>query len=434
MFASISHYQIYDIIVDMRRCLVIPGTFIPYNDTVTQLVYKQLRLLDLEYDVISLSAEEDPELIQLLQKDPNGQKFHIRNTDYYNNVLFSIHNVFLPKALHHMHRYIQDAVSSYDRHEVVYTSSWPCYTIRAGKQIKEQHTDVLWIASFCDPINHSPYKYDKATYRSYSLPEKIAFHLYCHYYVVDQDEADAFEHADRLVFICPEQRDFMLDQYEKYFHRMKRNELLKKCIIVPLNYIPEWNQIQPSGKHLQHDVYTLSHFGRVYGLRLIEEFIYAVKEFHEKHPDIRFCIEQYGEFRKSDEALIRKCGLNSIFSVHSKIPYKECIEKMNESDAVLLFDTILPETEFQPYLPSKILEYSLLEKDTLGISTSRSPAYRIMKESNAIVCRYDQKEIEKGLEELIIEHHPSVIRYATDNRTAVQPLIKSIDSWFSDHH
>ena len=107
---------------------------------------------------------------------------------------------------------------------------------------------------------------------------------------------------------------------------------------------------------------------------------------------------------------------------------------MNESDAVLLFDTILPETEFQPYLPSKILEYSLLEKDTLGISTSRSPAYRIMKESNAIVCRYDQKEIEKGLEELIIEHHPSVIRYATDNRTAVQPLIKSIDSWFSDHH
>ena len=57
-----------------------------------------------------------------------------------------------------------------------------------------------------------------------------------------------------------------------------------------------------------------------------------------------------------------------------------------------------------------------------------------MKESNALVCRYDRDDIEKGLEELIIDHHPSVIRYATDNETAVQPLKEAVRQWFADHH
>ena len=420
----------------MEKCLVIPGPFVPYNDTITQLVYKQLRLLDFDYDVCALGNPEDPGLKALLEKDPSYSRFHIHTVDKYNNVLFSIKNVDLIKGLRHMKRYVETAVSMYDGQPVIYTNSWPCYTVRPAVQIEKDHPNVLWIASFSDPINHSPYKYDEITYRSYSLPEKIAFNLYCKYYVVDQDEADAFEHADILVFICQEQRDFMIQQYVTYFHNIPEEEVRKKCVIVPLNYVPEWNQLsikneETSGK--KNDTgspshpYVLAHFGRVYGLRLIAEFIHAVRLFHDAHPGVPFRIDQYGEFRKSDRNLIESLGLTDLFQIHEKVPYDECIERMKEADGVLLFDTILPDHQIQPYLPSKILEYSLLKKQVLAVSTITSPAYRICKESDAIACTYDRYDIQKGLEELLIQKKPSVVNYAETNEEAVRPLRQQIN-------
>ena len=353
----------------MRKCLVIPGPFLPHNDTITQLVYKQLRLLPLSFDVCALKNTPDEELQKTLLKDPNYKKFNIHYTDQYNNVLFSIKNIHIFKGLRHMKKYIDTSIQMYDNHEYVYTSSWPCYTTRVGVALKKEHPNTTWIANFSDPINHSPYKFDQDTYDSYSIFEKIAFKLYCKYYVVDEDEANAFTLADLLVFICEEQRDFMIEQYLKYFGPLTKEELLKKSIIVPLNYIPEWNEFIPTENKHKNDVFTLSHFGRVYGLRIIEEFIYAIHLFVEKHPDIPFKIEQYGEFRKSDLALIKKLNLSHYFEIHHKVPYAECIQKMHDCDAALLFDTILDENTIQPYLPSKIMEYSLLNKDVLAITT-----------------------------------------------------------------
>lgn len=411
----------------MKKCLVVPGPFLPYNDTITQLVYKQLRLLPFTYDVCALSNETDEKLQQQLLQDENFKKFHIHYTDKYNNVLFSIKNIHIFKGLAHMKRYIETAIQMYDNHDFLYTSSWPCYTTRVGVALKKEHPNLKWIANFSDPINHSPYKFDEATYRAYSLPEKIAFKLYCKYYVVDEDEANAFEQADLLVFICEEQRDFMIEQYRCYFGKLSKKELEAKSVIVPLNYIPEWNNLIPTSQP-NNPIFTLSHFGRVYGLRIIEEFIYALQLFVQKHPDVPFRIEQYGEFRKSDLKLIHKCGLDSYFKIYPKVPYATCIQKMHESDAVLLFDTILPERQIQPYLPSKIMEYSLLQKDVLAITTTKSPSYRILKQSNAIACAYDRKEIEIGLERILINHVSSKVDYAYTNEEAIQGLLEKIQN------
>lgn len=412
------------------RCLVIPGPFLPYNDTITQLVYKQLRLLPMDYQVCALEGlSSDPALEKIMKEDPEFRKFHITYTDQYQNVLFFIHNINLFRGLRHMNSYLQAAESMYSGQEFIYSSCWPCYTARAAARIKKAHPEAKWIASFSDPINHSPYKFDEETYRSYSLPEKICFRLYLKYYVVDEDEASAFELADLLVFIDEEQRDFQIEQYCRYFHRIPEEEIRKKCVIVPLNYIPEFNLMnhEPQ-KEPVHQSYTLSHFGRIYGLRVIEQFLYAFSDFRKDYPDVPVTIEQYGEFRKSDLKLIRKLGISECFRIHGKIPYAECIRKMQESDGVLLFDTILPENQFQPYLPSKILEYSYLKKNVLAVTTRKSPAYRIMKKTDAIACRYDRNEIYQGLVDLIINHKQSRIDYAYTNAEAIQDLRQRIES------
>ncbi len=410
----------------MKRCLVIPATFFPYNDTNSQIVYKHLRLLDMEYDVCALRTyPEEEELMKRLEEDENYRKFHVTWADEYNNVWFNIKNVNLFKGLKHMKQYVDQAVQMYDGQDYVYTMTWPCYTTRAGVKLKRERPAVKWIAAFSDPINHNPYMFDEETYKHYSLPEKIAFKLYLKYYVVAEDEANALEQADLLVFISEELRDFMIEQYMKYFGRISEDEIRKKCVVVPLNYIQEWNMLKPA-EHERGDVYHLSHFGRIYGLRIIREFIHAFKMFTEKHPDTKVIIGQYGEFRKTDRKLIHELGLDDYFEIHDKIPYSECIERMRNSDGVLLFDTILPDDQFQPFLPSKLMEYSLLEKDVLAVTTEKSPAMRVMKKTDAIACLYDRNEILKGLEELIIEGKPSKVSYQMTNEEAAVILSEAV--------
>ncbi|MBQ6593199.1 MAG: hypothetical protein IJH98_09955 [Solobacterium sp.] len=411
----------------MKRCLAIPGTFVPANEPMTQLVYKQLRRLPFETEVCALRYwEEDATVGNRLEQDDHYRNFRVHWVDDYRKVLFSIRNVNLPSALHHMQKYIDTAVSMYDGQEYIYTSSFPCYTVRAGMRIKEKNPAVKWIANFTDPINHSPYKVsDKETYQAYSLPEKIAFRLYCRYYVVDEDEINALENADLLLFICPEQREFMLRQYELYTHRIPVDEIRAKSVIVPLNYVPEWNTLE-SLRDEAHAGFLLSHYGRVYGLRIIEEFIYAMRMFLDRHPDFPLVFEQYGEFRKTDRKLMEKLSLQDHVRIHEKIPYEACLQKMKASDAVLIFDTILPEDEIQPYLPSKVIEYSLLQKNTLAITTKTSPTWRIMQESGALAASYDRNDILDKLELLCLGSTPSVIHYASTDEEAVQDLLDRI--------
>ena len=411
----------------MKRCLAVPGTFLPYNDVTTQLVYKQLRLLPFQYDVCALDGgKTDPLFAKKLEEDPEFRKFRITSRHKYNDATFTIRNPNLVKCLITMRKYIEEAVSMYDGQEVLYTSSFPCYTTRVGVELKKRNPDLKWIASFSDPINHSPYKYDRATIRSYYPVQRECFYIYCHFYVVDRDEANAFEQADLLLFICEEQRDFMIGQYMKYFHNISEEELRRKCVIVPLSYIPGWNDPEAAPSPKEDGVFTMAHFGRIYGLRLIEEFLYALRRFADLHPDIPVQIEQFGEFRASDRRLIRKLKLEPYFVIHDKFSYEKGFRRMAEADAVLLFDTIMPETEIQPYLPSKVLEYSMLKKNVLAVTTSTSPTCRIMKKTDSIVCRYDRTDILRGLEELIIEQKPSVIDYCMDNKTAVQDLLEAV--------
>ena len=407
----------------MKRCLAVTGTFLPYNDVTTQLVYKQLRLLPLKFDVCALDGgSTDPSFVN-----------KIVSPFSYQDATFSINNPNLTKALCTVNKYVSYATNLYDNHDIVYTSSLPCYTTRVGVALKKMNPNIRWIASFSDPINHSPYKYDKETIKSYYPIQRECFFIYTHFYFVDKDEANAFELAELLLFICEEQRDFMIEQYMKYFHKISEVEVRKKCVIVPLSYIPEWNKHQEQLISKQFtNTFVFAHFGRIYGLRIIKEFIYALDEFIKEYPDINIQIEQYGEFRRSDKKLIHKLGLDSHFIIHNKYSYDEGFKRMSEANAVLLFDTIMPEDQIQPYLPSKVMEYSLLKKNVLAVTTSKSPTYRLMKKTGSVVCRYDRNDIKKGLEEIVIKGKTSIIDYSYTNKEAVSELQDRLKELLND--
>ena len=86
--------------MEQKRCLAITGTFLPYNDVTTQLVYKQLRLLPFKYDVCALGGDSsDPSFVKKIKEDPNYRKFTIATPYKYRDATFSIKNPNLIKLI-----------------------------------------------------------------------------------------------------------------------------------------------------------------------------------------------------------------------------------------------------------------------------------------------------------------------------------------------
>jgi len=214
------------------RMFIVPGPFVPYNDTITLLNYKRLRNLDLDMDVFALRAKEDEGLLQELKNDPCFQKFNITYTNDLNYVVPRNNPIRLPIGLVLMNKYIEDALREFEKkqYKYLFTSIVPGISHIVGKKIKEKHPDVIWYASFSDPVKASPYK--KSDLSSYSIFYKIAFNVGAWALYNDAYEEAAVLNADKLIFICEEQRDFTLSQYKNY------EELKKKAIVMPLTYIP----------------------------------------------------------------------------------------------------------------------------------------------------------------------------------------------------
>lgn len=375
--------------MNKKNILVIPGAFVPYNDTVTLLTYKRLRTLDANLDVFALKGKVDKGIKEELDKDINFKKFNIEYFAEYNNTITIAQPYKLPLGLINMFRYVRKSIkkSKDKNYDEVYTSSVPGISHICGYYIKKKNPNIKWTASFSDPIKGSPYKKDPDL-KKRSIFYRIAFNVGSFIYMNNKYEEVAIDNADKLVFICEEQRDFTLSQYDN------KDEIIKKCIIEPLTYIPEWKMYKdlmnaPKVNNLPKQAV---HLGRLYGLRKIDNFLEALKDLNEEIDNLheKIVFHQYSEIQPYDIQKIKDYNLNKVFIVHDKVSYQESVNIMKNADILVLFDTIMHDEPIQPYLPSKITEYLLLNKPILGICENNSPSYRLLKDDH-----YVGNEVEK---------------------------------------
>ncbi len=380
--------------------LLIPGAFVPTNDTVTLLTYKRLKHLDMDIDVFALRGKDDAGLKEELSKDADFFKFDIETCLSYDNTICINHPLRLPLALINMVRYMNKAYKKFNKkkYDYIYTSSVPGISHFCGNKIKKHNKDVIWYASFSDPIKGSPYKKDPNLKRR-SLFYKIAFYVGSFIYMNNKYEEVAIKNADKLIFICEEQRDFTINQYPN------SAELEKKSIILPLSYVEDWKMYSDLivDSKPNNTPKKAVHLGRLYGLRTIDTFLIALKELKQEDEKLseKIVFHQYSEIQKEDVEFINKNNLNDVFVLHDKVSYDNSLNIMKEADILVLFDTLMVNEPVQPYLPSKIVEYLLLKKDILGICASNSPSYRILKDYGYNTIGYTKEDIKKNIKYLI---------------------------------
>ncbi|MCH1940224.1 hypothetical protein [Holdemania massiliensis] len=420
-----------------KRMLVIPGGFVPFNDTVTLLSYKQLRNLKCTMDVIALKGKTDTGIEKELNKDPNWKKFNIEYVCDYDQAVASAEKKNVLEGIFNIAKYCIKCYrkSIQNPYELMYSSSLPAFTHLAAFFIKKKKkNNIKWIASFSDPLYKSPYKYDVESFREYSFINKIGFLVYIFIYMNGIYEKIAIKNADKLIFICEEQRDFML------FHYKNKEALEKKSIIIPLNYIGGWsiyddlvNASKKDEKNNNHQL-KFAHFGRIYGLRKIDKFLIALGELNREIANLedKLQIYFYGELINRYKKQILNLNLTAIIKAYDKIPYAEAMKEMISSDVLLLFDTILENDSIQPYLPSKSLEYILLRKPLFILAERKSPTYRIFSNLNYTCTTYEVSQIKDHLVSLLNKDYKKIDYDITDfeNEKIVRAFTESIDSLY----
>ena len=397
---------------------VIPGSFVPYNDTVTLLTYKRLRNLDIEMDVFAFNAKADQGLVNELEKDKNYKKFNITYTSNLETAVPRNHPFRLPFGLILMNKYVHDSVKQFEKkkYKYLFTSIVPGISHICGMKIKKKHPEVIWYASFSDPFKNSPYK--DADLENRSFIYKIAYKVGAWALYNNKYEEAAIYNADKFIFICEEQRDYTIAQYPD----LDKEELLKKSIIMPLTYIPTWDMYKNiiDSKPVNNTPKQAVHLGRLYGLRKIDSFLEALKELKQEDSNIeeKIVFHQYSEIQSPDIRKIKEYNLEKLFVLHDKVSYDESTRIMKDADILVLFDTLMPNSPNQPYLPSKIVEYLLLRKPILGYCESNSPSYRILSQYGYKTIGSNKEIIKNNIKYLINNndiHSYSIDELNSDN-------------------
>lgn len=420
--------------MNKKRVLVIPGGFVPFNDTVTLLCYKHLRLVDAQMDVIALRGKADKGIQGALEKDENYKKFNVEYVCDYDQAVATLEKKNVLEGIINIFKYKRACVnkSKTNDYGVVYSSSIPSFTHWAAYCVKKKNPSIKWIASFSDPLYKSPYKVDKETIKEYSLITKIGFYVYIWIYMNSWYEKIAMKYADKIVYICEEQRDFMVNNYEN------REELLKKSLVVPLNYIKDWDmysKLIEEDERMPSNPKIFSHFGRVYGLRKIDSFLLALKNLKDEDELLssKMVFKQYGEFLPRYMKMLEQYNISDLFVFYDKVGYDDVMRLMKDSDVLVLFDTILPDDEIQPYLPSKTLEYLLLKKELFILTTPTSPSSRIFKKLGYDCTYNDIGKIKDRILKILKE--PESIEYDIEkfeNRTLTKEFVKTVETYIND--
>ena len=389
---------------DKKRILVIPGPFMPHNETITQLSYRMLCNIDCEIDVVAFKAKNDEYFNDYVKNDEKFKKFNIEYVGFdWKQLDISSKNMNLFKLRKILKAYERKCIGMANNREYdfVFSFSGPNYTHPIAGKIKAKNREIKWFASFSDPISRNLYA--NQLFKEKARTKALA--LILKGFVFRRSfETVALKNADKLVFISDELRDYITRGNEEY---------KKKSIIYPITYVKEWpgyKAIKSSvSKKTKNKKIIFAHFGNIYGLRKIGAFLDALSELKKESPELTDQIEvhQYGDIDKYQKAVLDASEVKELFIMHDRLDYDDCIKKMNEADVLLIFDTIVPNGQIQPFLPSKITDCLLANKPIFAVTPSVSPLHRFLDDKHTC-ARYDAKEIALCLKKLVGNHEPVI--------------------------
>jgi glycosyltransferase involved in cell wall biosynthesis len=234
---------------------------------------------------------------------------------------------------------------------------------------------IPWVAHFSDPWVDSLYyaQVDKEVLRAWKRMEKRIM-----------------RRADSIVFTNARAVDLVMRKYRACTRR--------KVHVVPHSYDPAFVPVQGAGTPPNPRL-RLIYSGNVFAGRNPLAFLHALKQLDKSMAlRDRLQVEFVGAgtfYRRHADEL----GLSDVVSFRGSETYTRSLQIAAEADVLLLMDA--PSAEPSPFLPSKLMDYLMLRKPVLGLTSEGASADLLRGLGCPVVPPGSVRAIARAIAELI---------------------------------
>lgn len=362
------------------KSLVISYCFPPYVDTSACVMAKRLRaegeIVDVVYNNMSKVRNISNDL-NLLVNDLIEQRKIVNTPSTFAN-WSGIYDFALET--------LKWATRKQSNYEKIYSRAmWPASHF-AAFLVKQANPELKWTAEFSDPIlwdiksqeRYSKLDLDFINSNVYGKSKEIDslllkynnndnLYFWC--------EILPYVYADKIIFTCTNQRDYMLSMLND--EKIRALVLNKSVISQHPTLTPFYYNLGNASYPIDKGVKNVGYFGAFYAKRNLDDVVKALqtyKRYGRKDILLHVFTEQI------DDALefVKENNLSDYIRVNKYLEYLDFLKVINVFDCLIVNDSIVKQEKgINPYLPSKLSDYIGSASDIWAIVESDSALSKI---------------------------------------------------------
>jgi glycosyltransferase involved in cell wall biosynthesis len=258
--------------------------------------------------------------------------------------------------------------------EIIYSRSYPLSSTLLALKIYE-HYNIPWVLHLSDPWVESPlHNYNKAEQLYNSSYEKKCF--------------------EAASYICLTS-DKTIELYKKAYPELSSKFLYFPNVFDPVDF--------KKNEYEFGDKIKIVYTGGLVKNRSVSYLIEALDILNKEHPRVLDVFEfifagamdSYNKsfFEKSAFVNLKHLGL---------LPYNEALDLQRTADILLLIDNPIDNPDKAVFFPSKLLDYMLMQRNILAITTLGGTSDDLLKSIDAIAVSHSDKN---GLVAALLDIH-----------------------------
>ena len=389
----------------MKKILVISWFYPPINSSEGLVTYKLLRNSKLQYDVCMQESNDSWSY---------GKNERLPEASNVNRI---------PVAADDLETW-KEAVIEYFRknkenYDIVMTRSMPPESHMIGLKIKEIKPEIIWIASFGDPIANNPFvlknmntlspyshKFRKMGIREIVSPKRILKNALWNKRTKDSLEPfrreqkledDILKQCDHVILNNKYQKAYMLDQYDE--------KIQDKAIVLPHSYD---STLYTEREEEKKKKIRMVYIGHLDDIRTPHLLLKAVKQLKEIKSDLsdRLEIQFYGNMSDKEKVYLLDNELLDVVQIKKPVDYRTSLAIMQESDWLIHIDAnltgIIDENIF---FAAKLADYIGAGKPIFGITMFDGAGADVIRDVNGLTVSYTVDEIRNYLYLIVYKNY-----------------------------
>lgn len=383
--------------------LVISWYFPPINSSEGLCTFKLLKNSKFTYDVYTQKNNKD------WSYDTDETKLVSKNIKTIFSSSFDT-NSWVKEGISKLN----DKIDDYD---FIMSRSMAPESHEIALELKRKNPNILWVASFGDPIANNPYEkfwYHDSPYtvkgkgvieqslRYVLSPKRVLKNLiwqyrnktykrkFTRFYKDKKLQDSVLNECDIIIFNNKYQMKYMLEGYPE--------KIIKKGIILPHGYDKSFYENKK--KSISKDKFKISYLGHLDKIRTPRNFLCALERLKAKKRDLynMLEIEIYGNMDDEDKVYIVDSNICDIVKFKKPVKYFDSLSIMQNSDLLLLIDANLglyiPDNIFYA---AKLADYIGSGSNILGITMLGGASSDIIREIGGVVSSHSTEDIYNNL-------------------------------------